>query len=141
MIRSKYDIVIEGWSFGHLIVEKNREEGRWIERIIDGSIRIADEKVIIIETMGTNVPSPTVPGHELGLFYDGLLKYGFEKDIIETDYVFDSCEEASRIMGGFFGARMGNDILRGKTRRIKEYTGVWIYSKKKSRALASSGMK
>ena len=125
-ITEKLDIVIEGWSFGHLIVNEKNDKDFWIREIIDESIRIANEKIIIIETLGTNVDKPTPPGEVLPYFYEKLEINGFKKNIIESDYKFTDYKEASRIMGAFFGDNMKNSILSNKSKIIKEYTGIWI---------------
>ena len=82
--------------------------------------------VIFIETLGTNVDSPNPPGEKLAQFYHALTGNGFKEHIIQTDYKFNSYEEAGRIMGGFFGDSMKNDIIQRKLKIIKEYTGIFI---------------
>ena len=131
-IEKEYDIVIEGWSFGHLIVEELCDKEIWIDRLIKESVRISKEKVIFIETMGTNVDSPNPPGESLVRFYEKLREYGFNESIIETNYLFDNYEEAARVIGEFFGDAMKNEIKVKKIREIKEYTGIWIFDKKKT---------
>jgi len=49
---------------GDLIVEESIEKEKWVDRLICESIRISKEKIIFIETMGTNVEYPTVPGDD-----------------------------------------------------------------------------
>jgi len=131
-ISEQFDIVIEGWSFGHLIVEERSEKEIWVDRLISESIRISKDKIIFIETMGTNVEYPTVPGADLKYFYSRLNEYGFVENIIETNYLFDNYEEAIRIMGGFFGEKMKSEIEKSKKNEIREYTGIWIFDKKKA---------
>ena len=127
-LEGKYDILIEGWSFGHLIVSEKENKEYWINHLIENSIRLAREKVIFIETLGTNVGLPNAPGDTLNYFYEFLKKKGFEEKILETDYKFSSYDEAGRIMGSFFGDSMKADIIENKKDLVKEYTGVWIYS-------------
>ena len=125
-LENKYDIIIEGWSFGHLVVQTNENRNQTIQMLIDETTKRADT-VIFIETLGTNVASPNPPGEKLAQFYHALTDNGFKEHIIQTDYKFSSCEEAGRIMGGFFGDSMKNDIIQRKLSIIKEYTGIWIY--------------
>ena len=129
-IENKYDIIIEGWSFGHLIVQDNNQNES-IQMLISETKKRAKE-VIFIETMGTNVETPTPPGEKLSKFYHELVNNGFTEYIIETDYKFSNYEEAGRIMGGFFGDTMKNDIIRRKLEVIKEYTGIWIYNEERA---------
>ncbi len=125
-IQEKLDIVIEGWSFGHLIVNERNNKDYWINKLISESVRIATEKVIIIETLGTNVKKPNPPGEILSYFYEKLEANGFKKYIIETDYKFNDYIEAANILGSFFGENMKNQIINDQSEIIKEYTGVWI---------------
>ena len=125
-IEKKFDIIIEGWSFGHLVVQDNETREQTIQMLIKETTKRAD-KVIFIETMGTNVESSNPPGQKLAQFYQALVDNGFKEYIIETDYKFSNPEEAGRIMGGFFGDSMKNDIIQRKLEVIKEYTGIWIY--------------
>jgi len=131
-IEGQYDIVIEGWSFGHLVVEENDKKEYWIDKLVNASFRISKEKIIFIETMGTNVEKPEAPGENLRHFYSKLRDYGFKESVIQTNYLFESYEEAARIMGGFFGEKMQSEIENKKIKEIKEYTGIWIYDKKKT---------
>jgi hypothetical protein len=128
-VSNHYDIVIEGWSFGHLVVEEKNKKEYWIEQLIENSIQIANEKVVFIETMGTNVQNPTIPGETLEYFYKRIRQYGFIEKIIETNYLFNNYSDASRIMGNFFGEKMKNIIEQNKNNEIKEFTGVWIFEK------------
>ena len=126
-IENKFDIIIEGWSFGHLVVQDNETRAQTIQMLIKETTKRAD-KVIFIETMGTNVESANPPGEKLAQFYHALVDNGFKEHIIETDYKFSNYEEAGRIMGGFFGDSMKDDIIQRKLEIIKEYTGIWIYN-------------
>ena len=90
------------------------------------------KEVVFIETMGTNVEKPNPPGEKLSTFYNELVNNGFNEYIIETDYKFTNYEEAGRIMGGFFGDSMKNNIIQGKLEVIKEYTGIWIYKEERA---------
>ena len=128
-LENKFDIIIEGWSFGHLVVQDNETRNQTIQMLIKETTKRADT-VIFIETMGTNVDSANPPGEKLSQFYHALMDNGFKEHIIETDYKFSSHQEAGRIMGGFFGDSMKNDIIQRKLETIKEYTGIWIYNSK-----------
>lgn len=127
-LEKKVDIVIEGWSFGHLIVEKQNEVYEWLHYLDNNSKRLAKQNVIIIETMGTNVNVPTVTNPALKVMYSFLKENGYQKYIIKTDYKFETHEQAAQIMGSFFGEEMKTDITKKKKIVIQEYTGVWIYT-------------
>ncbi len=125
-IQDEYDIVIEGWSFGHLVVEDGEKRGDTMERLVSAATKMARQAVVIIETLGTNVSEPKAPGDILPIFYDYLSKAGFAKSVIRTDYQFPDYREAMRIMGSFFGSAMADDIGANKRTLVEEYTGVWI---------------
>ena len=124
-VLTNYDISIEGWSFGHLISENYDNVEYWSNRIIDELKRISS-KIVIIETLGTNVEKPFPPNPSLSSFYNLLKKNGFNEYIIRTDYKFESVEQAKYVLGSFFGKEMKEDIRKGKKNRIKEFTGIWI---------------
>ena len=93
---------------------------------VNSSITTFSGKIKLSATLGTNVASPNPPGEKLAQFYHALTDNGFKEHIIQTDYKFTSHEEAARIMGGFFGDSMKNDIIQRKLKIIKEYTGIFI---------------
>lgn len=125
-IQDEYDIVIEGWSFGHLVVEDGEKRRDTMERLVSAAAKMARQAVVIIETLGTNVSEPKAPGAVLPIFYDYLSEAGFSKSVIRTDYQFADYREAMRIMGNFFGSAMADDIKASRTTLVEEYAGVWI---------------
>lgn len=124
-IENTFDIIIEGWSFGHLVVQENENRDQTIQYLISETKKRAKE-IIFIETLGTNVESPNPPGEKLSKFYQALVENGFKEYIIQTDYKFNNYEDAGKIMGAFFGDSMKNDIIKKQLNVIKEYTGIWI---------------
>ena len=125
-IENTFDIIIEGWSFGHLVVQADENINQTIQFLISETTKRAKE-VIFIETLGTNVETPIAPGEKLTQFYRSLVESGFKEHIIQTDYKFSNYEEAGKTMGAFFGDSMKNDIIQKQLKVIKEYTGIWIY--------------
>lgn len=127
-LEKKVDIVIEGWSFGHLITEQQNEAYEWLQYLDSNIKRLAKQNAVIIETMGTNVNVPTVAHSALQVMYSFLKEKQYKKYIIKTDYKFDTYGQAAEIMGSFFDKTMKNDILKRQLSIIQEYTGVWIYT-------------
>ena len=125
-IENTFDIIIEGWSFGHLVVQDDVNRNQTIQYLISETKKRAKE-IIFIETLGTNVEASNPPGEKLSQFYQALIENGFKEYIIQTDYKFSNYEEAGKIMGAFFGDSMKNDIIQKQLNVIKEYTGIWIY--------------
>ncbi|MFP4362481.1 MAG: class I SAM-dependent methyltransferase [Spirochaetia bacterium] len=129
IVDEKVDVFIEGWSFGHTIIEAGDEYTSVFRKIMDRIRQIAEPEamIVIIESLGTNVSDPEAPNEQLRNFYEHMeSRYGFLRNIISTDYDFPSHIEAARIMGFFFGKEMEESILDKKAARIPEYTGVWI---------------
>jgi ubiquinone/menaquinone biosynthesis C-methylase UbiE len=127
-LEQQVDIVIEGWSFGHLVVEKKDELYTWLKYLDSNIKRLAKQHVVIIETMGTNVNIPTVTNTTLKKMYLFLEENGYKKNIVKTDYKFETHKQAAVIMGSFFGDEMEKDIQKKQQSIIQEYTGVWIYT-------------
>ena len=124
-INGRYNLIVEGWSLGHVALEEYDTLRVFIDELLKSlnSKLAINGKMIFIETYGSNVEKPTVPGEKLKAFYEILEKeHDFKREIISTDYMFDSIEDAKRIMTFFFGEEIGNGI---KTKKIKEYTGIW----------------
>jgi SAM-dependent methyltransferase len=127
---STFEVFIEGWSFGHTIMACVNEE----EILHTTNVLLANamknlssgSTIIIIETLGTNVDSPTPPHENLRLFYETLVHtHDFGQHVIRTDYQFDTNEEAAGIMGFFFGDDMMQSVLARGTSTIPEWTGTW----------------
>lgn len=125
-----FDVFIEGWSFGHTIMACASEE----EILHATNVLLANamknlapgSTIIIIETLGTNIDSPTPPHENLMLFYETLVyTHDFCQHVIRTDYQFDTNEEAADVMGFFFGDDMKQSVLARGTSTIPEWTGVW----------------
>ena len=124
----KADFVMEGWSYGHTVSDISGMESQKIDQLISSSLALLNPggTAIFLETLGTDTDKPVAPSDSLRLFYKTMEeKSGFTRIEIPTDYQFGSVEEASRIMGFFFGPDTGNAIKKRDLTVIKEYTGLW----------------
>ena len=124
----KYDVILEGWSFGHIIPEDSEAIPRTTQLLVSCCEKNLKSggTIIIIETLGTNVDTPNPPKELLGTFFKLLEdKHGFQKKVISTDYKFPSNEEASRVMGFFFGDIMKESVKKRGSSVIPEFTGIW----------------
>ncbi len=122
------DIVIEGWSFGHMV---SGAAGAWrpaAEALLAESLRLVKPggSLILIETLGTGVRMPEPPGPVLPVFY-GLLErqLGFTARWVRTDYRFPSLAEARRLIELFFGGMVDYEPAEGGGVIVPECTGVW----------------
>ncbi|MBN2051814.1 MAG: class I SAM-dependent methyltransferase [Spirochaetales bacterium] len=119
------DTVIEGWAFGHTVSEHDADIDGTVDALVTGCRRIAG-KTIIIESLGTNVEIPSPPNNDLLQFYTLLEeKHGFSREVVSTNYWFETLEDAMRIMGFFFGEEMGKAVAERGSLVIPEYTGIW----------------
>lgn len=123
----RFDLVIAGWTFGHATVWY--EEG-WREKVVPAlgeMLRVLKPGglALIFETMGTNAESPAPPTERLGDYYRFLEReMGFAHRVLETDYRFDSQQQARELIRFFFGEEMGSRVV---SRVVPEWTGLWWY--------------
>ncbi len=128
-INEKADIIIEGWSFGHTVIDVSADIEKTISKLIRNCSQLLkkDGKIIIIETLGTNTENAAPPLEILKQFYSILEKeHMFKKDIITTDYLFCNPQEAFRICDFFFGSSVSQQIKEKELSHIPEYTGIWL---------------
>lgn len=128
LIGLKADLFIEGWSWGHSVVDHQESVRTVSATLLEGAfMNLTDNgTLIIVETMGTNVSAAGAPHPSLAEFYRLLEEdYSFNVDVIRTDYSFETVEEAAETMGFFFGADMEEAITRARIRVVPEWTGVW----------------
>lgn len=122
------DIFVEGWSFGHLIIEQSShipETAGALERMIHGVVRPGGT-AIIIETLGTCTAVAEPPNANLEEYYELLEgECGYNREVVRTDYRFPSIPEAVRIMGFFFGEEMALRVREQGSTVVPEYTGIW----------------
>jgi SAM-dependent methyltransferase len=123
-----YDLVVEGWSFGHSAVAHEADLEGWFEGLHARLLGFLAPggRIMVIETLGTLVAEPTPPGPVLGRFY-GLLEgqYGYRRLTIDTSYRFPDRAAAERILGFFFGPAMASRVL---SPIVPEFTGVWLFA-------------
>ena len=122
------DIFIQGWSFGHTMHEHFDEiEKIWKKMFTAISMSLkSGGSIVMIESLSTNTSEPAPPTPALEKFFSLLTgEYGFSREILTTDYKFESPEEAARICGFFFGNEMGEAIRKNRSRVVPEYTGVF----------------
>lgn len=125
----KADIFIEGWAFGHTVCDKPDS----VERITEMLVKQATDlikpcgKIIFVETLGTGNEEPKVSRKPLERFYKLLEdKYGFSRKAIRTDYLFETLDDALRILGFFFGEEMSKLVKERGNKRVPECTGIWV---------------
>lgn len=129
VIGEKADIFVEGWSFGHTIVENNGDIKKTTDKLINKIEKntTTDKTIVIIETLGTNVEKTGFTNNDLNEFYTIIEdEYGFKRTTVKTDYKFNDYREAAEIIGFFFGEELGKEVLNKGSEIVPEYTGIWI---------------
>lgn len=126
-----YDVIIEGWSFGHSAVAHASDIAEWFAALHAGLLGLLAPggSIVVIETLGTLTDRPRAPGPALGEFYD-LLEgaFGYRRTVLDTGYRFEDGEEARRILGFFFGDGMAARI---DGPLVPEYSGLWHFRRER----------
>ena len=128
LLPRKADLFIEGWSWGHSIVDHPGPVGEIAEALFENVRKnlVSGGRVILIETLGTHTTQPAPPHPRLAEFYQLLQHaYGLQPAIISTNYHFPSVQEAATTLGFFFGESMRQSILSAPSSAISEWTGLW----------------
>lgn len=122
------DLFIEGWSWGHSIVDGSGSVEAIARRLFANARRnlVGGGTAILIETLGTNQDAPGAPHPRLEEFYDLLqATHRLRQEIVRTDYLFPSAQDAAETLGFFFGEPMRQAVLERGAPAIPEWTGVW----------------
>ena len=122
------DLVIEGWSFAHVIGWHPYDWRARTDAMLAEMERILKPggSAILIETMGTGCRQPHAPSARLAQLYDYWQREcGFSYRWIRTDFQFASPQEADELMRFFFGDEMADACLDRDTLIVPECTGVW----------------
>ncbi len=122
------DLVIEGWSFAHVVGWHPQSWRERADAMLAEMERILKPggSAILIETMGTGRRQPLAPSAELAELYDYWEReWGFSYRWIRTDFQFASPGEADELMRFFFGDELAEACLDGDTVIVPECTGIW----------------
>lgn len=128
IVDNSADIVVEGWSFGHVMSWYPENWQAEIDKMLAEMQRIVkpDGTMILIETMGTGSRKPSPPTENLAeLYHYWQEQHGFQYQWIRTDYQFESVAEADELIRFFFGDDMADSLVANKNIIIPECTGVW----------------
>lgn len=122
------DVVIEGWSFGHVMGWHPDDWQAQTDQMLAEMERIAKPNgtAILIETMGTGQRQPQPPTEELAMLYDyWQAQHGFAYRWIRTDYQFASVAEADELTRFFFGDGLADELVASGRVTLPECTGIW----------------
>jgi len=122
------DVVSAGWAIGHLRRWFEEDWQAQIGKILTEMERVAvpGGYLVIMETMTTGALEPAAPSSRRAEYYGWLEEtWGFRRDIIQTDYVFGSVDEAVSKTEFFFGPELAKLIRKNQWSRLPEWTGIW----------------
>ncbi len=122
------DVATAGWAIGHFLSWFGDDWMRQVSCVLQEMHRMVtpDGALIIIETLTTGSLSPAPPTDRLADYYAWLEReWGFIRQEIQTDYQFDSAEEAAVRSEFFFGPALSAAIRAKGWARVPEWTGVW----------------
>ena len=121
------DLVIEGWSFAHVV---GWYPDDWLARtdaMLTEMTRILKRggTAVLIETLGTGHRRPQPPDQLARLYRHWREQHEFESRWIRTDFQFASPEEADELTRFFFGDALADESLAEGAVILPECTGIW----------------
>ena len=122
------DVVIEGWSFAHVMAWQPQAWRARVDAMLAEMARMLKPggTAILIETMGTGRRQPQAPNPDLARLYAYWQEEcGFAYRWIRTDYQFASPAEAEELISFFFGPELAADCLGSGDIILPECTGIW----------------
>jgi hypothetical protein len=136
------EVALAGWALGHFCEWYAAE---W-ERAIDGVLRALwaalapGGTLIVIETLGTGSSAPGAPNAALERYYDFLEgAWQMRREVLRTDYRFDSIAAATESIGFFFGPDLAATVAREGWSVVPEWTGLWWRRKPDATEMRASG--
>jgi ubiquinone/menaquinone biosynthesis C-methylase UbiE len=123
-----FDVVTAGWAIGHFQGWYPADWQDQVDCALHEILRILKPEgtTIIIETLTTGSTVPAPPHEGLAHYYAWLeSKWGFNRQQISTDYVFQDLAEAIELSEFFFGAELGQKVRENNWVRLPEWTGIW----------------
>jgi ubiquinone/menaquinone biosynthesis C-methylase UbiE len=126
-----FDVVIAGWAIGHLRGWFEKDWKNQMGMIFEEMHRMVapDGVLIVLETMSTGSTQPTPPTEGLAEYYRWMeTEWGFERQVIQTDYQFTDIDQAVAYTEFFFGVELARAIRENNWVRLPEWTGLWSKS-------------
>lgn len=122
------DLVTAGWAIGHLRGWYADDWQTQIGRVVREMRRAAAPGglLVIFETLTTGSLTPAPPTPPLAEYYAWLeAEWGFQREMLRTDYQFASVDEAVARTEFFFGPELAEKIRANGWARLPEWTGLW----------------
>lgn len=122
------DVTTAGWAAGHFCGWYPDTWQEEIDRFIHEMQRVTKPfgQLFIMETLGTGKETPAPPTQAHTEYYERIeAKWGFQREVIRTDYRFQSLEDAKKNTTFFFGQELAEQIDQKEWKTLPEWTGVW----------------
>jgi len=129
---SQFDIVTIGWGLGHFLSWYSSNWKEQIHLVLEQVNRVLTLKgsIIILETLTTGSLIPAPPSTALASYYHWLeTELHFQRIQVQTDYQFNSLEDAIHYSQFFFGEDLAHKIRLNQWTRLPEWTGIWYKHK------------
>ncbi len=123
-----FDVVFAGWALGHTCGWHPDDFLQRINAMLTELERLLQPggHILIFETMGTGVLTPMPPTLAHAAFYAHMVNQrGYHERVLQTDYLFNSVDEAVAQTRFFFGDDLAEKIRLNNWQRLPEFTGVW----------------
>lgn len=122
------EVVVAGWAIGHMRFWFASAWQTHIGQVLREMHRVVTPggMLIILETLTTGSLTPAPPAPELAEYYGWLEEvWGFNRQMIRTDYNFATVQEAVERTEFFFGPELAASIRDNGWAQLPEWTGVW----------------
>lgn len=126
--QGEFEITICGWAIGHWCFWSTQEWQQQVDRLLAELERVTRPGgwLMVLETLGTGTQQPGPPNPKLAEYYQRLEQvWGFERQVLATDYAFESVEAAAAGLSFFFGPELEAKIRQHQWQRVPEWTGLW----------------
>jgi ubiquinone/menaquinone biosynthesis C-methylase UbiE len=126
--KNQFDLITCGWALGHFAGWYGELWQEKIGGVLEEMHRVVKPKgtIIIIETLTTGSHTPAPPTEALATYYNWLEeKWGFVRQEVQTDFLFNSLDDAIRLAKFFFGDELADKVKSNNWVRLPEWTGIW----------------
>lgn len=123
-----FEIVTAGWALGHFTGWFEEKWETEAAKVLNEMHRVVapSGSILILETMTTGSHTAAPPNPALGAYYHWLEEeWGFTRQVIQTDFLFDDLDQAVRLTRFFFGDGLAKKVRKQGWVRLPEWTGLW----------------
>jgi ubiquinone/menaquinone biosynthesis C-methylase UbiE len=123
-----FDSVTAGWAIGHFTGWYPNDWREQVDLVLEQTVRVLKPSgwMIILETLSTGSLNPAPPNPSLANYYSWLEnQWGFSSMVVQTDYQFETLEQAEWYSQFFFGEALAKLVRKNHWVRLPEWTGIW----------------